>query len=860
MIQFSTSRLTSVIGVAVVSTLSASANDLIITEYIEGSSNNKAIEVTNVGNVALDLSAASLNVYFNGSQNVGAAISLSSTLSPGESYVVAHSSANSEILSKADQTYGGGLFNGDDAVTLTFNDVIVDSIGRIGEDPGNQWGSAPASTQNATLRRRADQLEGRSDAYATFLPESYWEGFPKDDASDLGQFEWGSNPPGNTQLGLCGDSAVTINTIQGFGDVSPLNNEWVTVEAVVTADFSSTDQLNGIFIQQEVSEFDEHIETSEGIFVYLGNYELSVVPGQRVRLHGQVSESYGQTQIDSIKEHKVCDTDITISPQVVNTSDGLMPNMEPYEGMLVTFNEALTVTDHYNLVRYGELLLSGRGVLMNPTQVATPGEAAQAIAEQNAKFTIILDDASTQQNPGYVPYPAPEFSADNPIRIGDRVHGVTGVVGFAYGAYRVQPTQTLTFEAVNLRQPEPELVRADHLTIASFNVLNFFNGDGQGGGFPSSRGADSLVEFERQQSKIIEALVNIDADVVGLVELENDGYGNLSAVADLTRRLNDRLGSDVYDFVDPNLSAIGNDVITVGVIYKPGKVTQAGSAVTLGSYPFDDKNRQPLAVTFSDNTSNEVFTVAINHFKSKGSCPNDGSTNDDQLDGQGCWNSIRTEASLALANWLGSNPTGVATEHKVILGDLNAYAKEDPIESLREFGFIDLAEAFASPNSIENSYSYRFKGELGTLDYALVSASLRPYVQDMSIWHINADEVQQLDYNLEYKNAIQQESYYRADAYRSSDHDPVIFSLRFNEPNQPPVAAMSTYRFGLFSLLVNHSYDLDGDITSWEWLFSDGKRSQQNYLWRWFWQLKGEQVVLTVTDDKGATDTIRSIL
>jgi hypothetical protein len=176
---------------------------------------------------------------------------------------------------------------------------------------------------------------------------------------------------------------------------------------------------------------------------------------------------------------------------------------------------------------------------------------------------------------------------------------------------------------------------------------------------------------------------------------------------------------------------------------------------------------------------------------------------------------------------------------------------------LNALGYVNLSESFAA-RAQHPDYSYRFKGELGTLDYALVSESLQSFVVDMSHWHINADEVQQLDYNLEYKTELQQQTYYRADPYRSSDHDPVIVSLRFAKPNQAPVAVIGAYRFWLLTLLVSESYDPDGEIVSTRWQLPNGQISHRSRIWRWFWQLRNQPVELQVVDDQGAANqTVR---
>ena len=151
----------------------------------------------------------------------------------------------------------------------------------------------------------------------------------------------------------------------------------------------------------------------------------------------------------------------------------------------------------------------------------------------------------------------------------------------------------------------------------------------------------------------------------------------------------------------------------------------------------------------------------------------------DTGDGQGNCNLTRTSAALAEANWLATDPTGSGDPDFLIMGDLNAYAMEDPITTLEGAGYTDLIEAFEGAGA----YSYVYQGQAGYLDHALANPSLAPKVADATIWHINADEPRVLDYNEEYNPP----SLYSPDAYRSSDHDPVLVHLRPRQRSYLPV-------------------------------------------------------------------------
>ncbi|MED5333955.1 MAG: ExeM/NucH family extracellular endonuclease, partial [Pseudomonadota bacterium] len=251
------------------------------------------------------------------------------------------------------------------------------------------------------------------------------------------------------------------------------------------------------------------------------------------------------------------------------------------------------------------------------------------------------------------------------------------------------------------------------------------------------------------------------------------------AIASLVDSVNAEIGSDVYSYVALE-SLLGGDEIAVGIIYKPATVTPQGAAVTSSDTPFDYGNRQPLLQSFSVNSNDEAFTLAVNHFKSKGSCGSATGNDADLGDGQGCWNELRTQAAEGLIA-LVQQYSEVLSDRVIVMGDLNAYAKEDPILALESAGYSNLVNVFDG----DSAYSYSFGGEMGYLDHALSSSSLTEYVVDATVWHINADEPRVFDYNVEYKTETQLSSYYGADAYRSSDHDPVVVVMDFPETSEP---------------------------------------------------------------------------
>ncbi len=325
-------------------------------------------------------------------------------------------------------------------------------------------------------------------------------------------------PPMQTaQPGECGDPATLIHAIQGDGLASPLSGETVTFEGVVTGDFQGANALDGFYVQEETDDFDLDPTTSEGIFVYKASEDVN--PGDVVRVTGRVKEyetdGVSVTEIERVESVVVCGTYAgdPIAPLEITLPVESLDVLEAFEGMLVTLPQELTVNDLYSLGHYGEITLSAGGRLFQPTDVVRPGAGAQVMADDNARRSILLDDGSGKQNLDPIRFPAGGLSVDNIIRAGDTVTGITGLLDHRYGVYRIEPLEVGEFVSLNPRPEAPEPVYG-RLIVASFNVLNYFNGDGQGGGFPTPRGAESMREFERQETKIVNSIaIVVDAAV-----------------------------------------------------------------------------------------------------------------------------------------------------------------------------------------------------------------------------------------------------------------------------------------------------------------------------------------------------------
>ena len=586
-------------------------------------------------------------------------------------------------------------------------------------------------------------------------------------------------PPPET----CGDPFTTISSIQGTDLVSPVNGSTVSTEGVVVGDFLVG--KSGFFIQDPLG--DGNPDTSEGMYVYVNNFTVydEFKVGDHVRVRGSVSEYYGLTEI-TVSQLWDCGDGDSIAPTSISLPVVSVDSFEKIESMLVNIPQALTISEYFDYDRYGEMVLTTERYL-TPTAKYEPGspEYLQAVLDFSLNH-IVLDDGRSAQNPDPAIHPNGSiFDLGNLFRGGDTVANIIGLMDYGFDEYRIQPIQGADYTVVNPRPDSPEDVGGD-IKVASFNVLNYFSTIDTGAWIcgplqdMECRGADTPEEFARQKAKIIAAITTMDADVVGLMEIEN--HIDDAAVKDLVSGLNDALEAEVYAYV--NSGVIGTDAIKVAMIYKPASVTPVGSHAILDysvDIRFDDsKNRPTLAQSFQDNINGGVFTVAVNHLKSKGSDCND--VGDPDLgDGAGNCNLTRKYAAEAMVDWLATDPTGSGSNNYLIIGDLNSYDKEDPIDAILA-GPDDLLGTGDDYTDLlfhyigEDAYTYVFDGQIGYLDHALVNQDLFDMVTGTTVWHINADEPDLIDYDMTFKLPAQA-ALYAPDPFRSSDHDPVIIGL-----------------------------------------------------------------------------------
>jgi len=548
----------------------------------------------------------------------------------------------------------------------------------------------------------------------------------------------------------------------------------VTVEGVITGDFVTNGQLGGFFMQElEVP----HGSASLGLFVRHEDERFGV--GSLVRVRGVVAEEGGLTQLGDAVVEVVGSAPL---PEPVEMELPLDPadEWERYEGMLVTVSGPgqgkLVVNSVAGLGR-GGVFSVGPERVMTFTQRHSPDKRRfREYEEWLGRAVLLVDDGSLLEDPHPVPYSSQGdvLTATQALRAGDLAKPVTGILSQGHSGwedevrYRLQPTGPVELAPANPRPAAPP--RLGNLRVAAFNVGNLFNGDGQGGDFPTPRGALFELEYERQLAKLLSALLELDADLLGLVEIENEPDGDDSALAQLSALLS-RYGSS-YEYVRSGVT--GSDETKVALLYRPEVLQPICNAHVLDSgviAGYDDRFHRPAVAQAFRHSSGEVLIAGVTHLRSKGStCSMVGDV--DAADGQGECNGVRTAGAQALAGWLQGLGGRYDTANLLLMGDLNAYPQEDPVTAIIEAGFEELLP--------EGTYSYVWGSQAGLLDHLFATPSLAGTAVQAGAWHINADEPAVLGYEARYRPANEGEGYFAPDPYRSSDHDPVYVDLRLD--------------------------------------------------------------------------------
>ncbi|NJM24064.1 MAG: hypothetical protein HC907_38615 [Richelia sp. SM1_7_0] len=736
--------------------------DIFISEYIEGSSNNKAIELYNPTDSVVDLAADNytIELYSNGASSPSQSLSLTGTIASKDVFVITRSNADEAIKTVADITNADSVinFNGDDAIVIKKNGAVIDVIGQVGFDPGSEWGSGDTSTANNTIRRKLTITSGDTNPDDAFDPSVEWDGFPQDTFNGLGS----DNSDDNDNNG---GSSVKIYDIQGAAHTSPLVGQSVTTTGIVTAI-----DTNGFYLQDSTG--DGNNATSDAIFVFT-NSAPTVAVGDAVEVTGTVSEfTPGGASTRNLSTTQIISPSITIQssgnqlptatiigaggriPPTENIDDDAFTSFDPdtdgidffesLEAMLVTAKDAVAV--------------SGTNGFREIFTVVDDGTGATGISDRGT-LNISPDDFNPErvqidEDTGILPgFTLPQ------VNVGASLGDVTGVISYDFGNFQIQPTQAFTVTPATI-QPKTTTIEgdADKLTVASYNVLNLDPNDADG---------DTDIADERFSAIAKQIINNLKApDIIGLQEIQdNTGSADdgVTSASDTLQKLVDEIaanGGPTYSFIDNTF--IGNNTsggqpggnIRTAFLYNPERVSLVdGSVETIGDDAFAG-SRLPLVAKFTFN--DEEVTVVNNHFSSKGgSAPILGveqpfEARQEEVAVNGSLDERQAQAQ-AVKGYVDGILAADANANIVVVGDLNEFEFVSPVETLAE-SLTNLTETVPE----NERYSFIFQGNSQSLDHILVSKNFAGNAK-FDIVHVNSE--------------------FAETTQRASDHDPLVASL-----------------------------------------------------------------------------------
>ncbi|MDN5871085.1 MAG: ExeM/NucH family extracellular endonuclease [Nitrococcus sp.] len=537
---------------------------------------------------------------------------------------------------------------------------------------------------------------------------------------------------GLAQAQCSSSPTTTLQAIKGVGSKPLAPGLRVTVAGTVTAAFADPRELGGFYLQQAGLNDRPPV----GIFVYQAQQAPHTypAPGERVLLSARTGRYRGHIQLERVEQIAVCGVDRSLQAWTLHLP-AKASRLRRLEDVLVRVPGELTVTSNYQLAHYGTLRLSVGGRLFQTHN----GTAAVA----GVPAGLILDDGSYRARPRPIPY----LNNNGTRRLGSEVIDLTGILAKAFGHWRIQPRSAPRFRDTNPRQALPP-ARTGSLRIASFNLENYFVS-------LDARGADSNAAFERQQRKLVAAILELDADVLALHEVEN----RRRAVAALLRAINAASPSGAKYLAAAAGMDHGDGAIRTVLLYRSQLLEPR--SVWINEDPVF--TRPPVAANFQRlGGKGPAFVVIAAHLKSKGGCPAHG----DVDQGEGCWGKLRRRQAAALLEWIEGLGAKVGHQRFLLVGDLNSYPGEAPVQMLLSAGLRNLIAERLPP---AGRYTYVYHGYAGYLDYALATPALAEAVNRVAIWHINADEPRYLGYTSPQAEPT---------PYRSSDHDPVIVDLR----------------------------------------------------------------------------------
>jgi len=408
--------------------------------------------------------------------------------------------------------------------------------------------------------------------------------------------------------------------------------------------------------------------------------------------------------------------------------------LQPYIGQTVVFDQPLVVSSNYG----SSLTVSPRRLFTATNQARPSTDEYKSVVNLNATGAMMLNGAPSRPD-------------SNPYRCGEKIHNLTAKVNSTNSLTWVSGTWVGNKRA-DLEAGIPDL--GDYrLLICTMNLEYYLAVDFD----PySSMGPDDAAEHQKQRKKIRKALSTINADAYGLVEIQQ----GQAALKEIAEDLNKLLPGRNYTYIDDKTQPSGTYTKS-GFVYDRNTLKPIGKMQEINTRV---QNRKKM-ICFEEIATGERFIFSVNHFKAKSGS---GSGADaDQHDGQGSFNASRCEEAQAVMDQYKRYHRQMLEKDLLVMGDLNAYAKEDPIHLMvADNGMIDLHRAFHA----DTSYSYQFGGLAGYLDHAISNGTLYPQVTGVSGYHINSDELDAYTYDKSNDTTM----------FRCSDHDPVLVGLKLD--------------------------------------------------------------------------------
>ena len=468
----------------------------------------------------------------------------------------------------------------------------------------------------------------------------------------------------------------------------------------------------------------------------------------------------------------LAETHITIS----NPETWTVKELAPYSGQTVIFDSPMYVTSNAR----GTYYISPRR-LYTPTNQAAPLSAAyNNIVALNSSGYMTISGISGYHRCGEKIY-------NLKVKVNNST-SVSWISGEWRGNTRNDILNTNVRSLVNIDGCDSCLL------VCTINLEYYIVEK------PSSTGPGpkSKSAHEDQRAKVRKALAKINADLFGFVEIEQ----GQAALEELKNDLNSSLSGRNYKYINDGTSSQGT-YTKAGFIYdanrlEPGPGLQSFKSGTIG----EERHRM---IWFRDLVTGERFIFAVNHFKAKSGTPTE-EADKDHGDGQKQYNAMRVGEAKAAVSKYKEYSKAISEKDLLLMGDLNAYAKEDPIQVLTSSGLIDLHRAYHA----DTSYSYQFGGLAGYLDHAICSGTMYHQVRGAVGFHINSDEDDRYTFDGSWDDGSM---------FRCSDHDPVLVGLKLDSVHidynpQPDVNTQDLMSGEASHIVISNAFDESGSARS----------------------------------------------